>query len=103
MIAPDSKTANGAPPSAGVVIDHGRHAVVRVHLQELRRELVAAADVARDDLVGDRRLFQQDRDLLPVGRWPVMQVDHVLCSLWFGVSAATLAQSRHLGHTAPGQ
>jgi len=29
-----------------------------------------------------------------------MQVDHVLYSLGFGVSAATLAQSRQLGHTA---
>jgi hypothetical protein len=51
MIAPDSKTEIGAPPPAGRVIDHHRHAVIRVHLEEFRRELVAAADVARDDLV----------------------------------------------------
>ena len=34
-----------------VMIDHDRHAVVGVHLKEFRGELIAALDVAGDDLV----------------------------------------------------
>ena len=33
------------------MVDHNRHAVVGVHLEEFRGELIAALDVAGDDLV----------------------------------------------------
>ena len=76
MIAPDSKSAIGAPPPFGRVVDHRRHAVVRADLEELVAELIAAADAARDDPVGQAAFLEQDGDLLAVGRGPVVQVDH---------------------------
>jgi hypothetical protein len=39
-------------------------------------ELLALADVDRDDPIGDARLFQEDRDLVPVGRGPIVKIDH---------------------------
>jgi hypothetical protein len=68
MIAPDSKTE----------IDDGRHAVVGADRQEGRLELIAPADVAGHDPIGQAALLQQNRDLLAVGRGPEMQVDHRL-------------------------
>src|SRR5436305_13235510 len=37
------------------MVDHRRHAVVRVHLQKFGRELIAALDVAGDDLRSEER------------------------------------------------
>jgi hypothetical protein len=51
MIAPDSNTRDRRAAAFRVVVDHDRHPVVRVHLQEFRGELIAALDVAGDDLV----------------------------------------------------
>ena len=59
-----------------LVVDHHRHAMVGVHLEELFAELIAAADVDGYDLVGQAAFLEQDGDLLAVGRGPVMQVDH---------------------------
>src|SRR5438045_3042877 len=58
------------------MIDHRRHAVVRVHLQKFGRELIAALDVAGDDLVLKPAFLQQDGDFLAVGGRPVMQIEH---------------------------
>ena len=55
MIAPDSKTAIGVAAARRVVIDHDRHAMVRVHREKLGRELVALLDIARDDPVRQSR------------------------------------------------
>ena len=52
MIAPDSKMPIGAPPPFGSSIDDRGHAVVGADLQEVVGELIAAADVERDHLVG---------------------------------------------------
>src|SRR5438270_295780 len=49
------------------MIDHRRHAVLRVHLQKFGRELIAALDVAGDDLVLKPAFLQQDGDFLAVG------------------------------------
>src|SRR3546814_4089517 len=50
-----------------VMIDHCRHLVVRADLQEVGLELVAFADVDRDDVVGQPRLLEEDMDL-EIGR-----------------------------------
>jgi hypothetical protein len=39
-------------------------------------ELVTALDVARHDFVGQPAFLKQDRNLLAIGRRPVMQIDH---------------------------
>jgi hypothetical protein len=67
MMAPELKIASGRPAVGGGGVDQGRHAVVGVHGQERGLELVASADVAGDDLVGDAELLEQDGDLLAVG------------------------------------
>jgi hypothetical protein len=58
------------------VIDHGGNPVVRRDRQELRLELVALADIDREDLVLQSGLFEEHRDLVAVRRRPVVQVDH---------------------------
>ena len=58
------------------MIDKHRHAVVGIEFQELRLELVAAPDIARDEVVIEAQLLEQDRDLLAVGCRPKMQIEH---------------------------
>ena len=57
-------------------VDDGGNAIVRRDGQELGLELLAAADVDRLHPVGQRRLFQEDGDLVAVRRGPVVEVDH---------------------------
>ena len=59
-----------------LVIDHRGNAVVRRDRQKLRLELIALADVDREDLVFQPGLFEKHRDLVAVRRGPVMKVDH---------------------------
>ena len=59
-----------------LVIDHRRNAVVRRDREELRLELIALADIDRENLVLQPGLFQKDRDLVAVRRGPVIQIDH---------------------------
>ena len=59
-----------------LVVDDGRHAVVRGDLEEVGLELLALADIDRVDRIGRVRLFEEQRDLVPVGRRPVIEVDH---------------------------
>ena len=62
--------------AAGAIgIDDGGHAVVGRDGQELGLELVALADVDGLDLVGKPALLEHDRDLVAVGRGPVVQLD----------------------------
>ena len=58
------------------LIDHGRDAVVRGHREEFGFELLALADVHRLDVVGKPGLLEEDRDLVAVGRGPIIDVDH---------------------------
>jgi hypothetical protein len=44
--------------------------------KKLRLELVALADVDREDLVGEPGLFEEYRDLVAVRRGPVIEIDH---------------------------
>ncbi len=60
----------------GIMVDDRGHAVVRRNPEELRPELLARADVHRDDPVRGAGLFEEDRDLVTVGRRPIVQVDH---------------------------
>ena len=56
--------------------DHG-NAVVRRDREEFRPELVALADVDRDDLVGQRQFLQRDMLLVAVGCRPGPNLDHL--------------------------
>ena len=67
---PDPNAAAGA-----VRIDDGRDLVVGRDRQEVRRHLVALADVHRHHPVGQAAFLEHDRDLPPVGRAPGMNVD----------------------------
>jgi len=58
------------------VIDQRRNPVVRRDGEKFRLELVALADVDREHLVGQPRLFQEHRDLVAVRRGPVVEIDH---------------------------
>ena len=49
---------------------------MRRDLQELRLELVALADVDRENPVTEPGLLEKDRDLVAVRRGPVMEVEH---------------------------
>ena len=73
-MAPDSKTDTVSP--SAIVIDDGRHAVVRADREELGLELVALADVHRNHAVRQTAFLQHDRDLPAVRRRPVIEVDH---------------------------
>jgi hypothetical protein len=59
-----------------IVVDQHRHAVVGVDLQKLRLELVAAADVARYEIVIETQFLEQDRDFLAVWGRPKMEIEH---------------------------
>src|SRR6266436_5218403 len=59
-----------------LMIEHRGNAVVGRDRQKLRLELVALADVDRENLVFQPSLFQKHRDLVAVRRGPVMKVDH---------------------------
>jgi hypothetical protein len=50
--------------------------VVGIDLQEFRFELVAAPDIAGDQIVIETQFFEQDRDLLPVRRRPKVEIEH---------------------------
>ena len=63
-------------PALRRVIDHRGNPVVRRDRQELRLELIALADVDREDLVFQPGLFEKHRDLVAVRRGPVIKVDH---------------------------
>jgi hypothetical protein len=67
---------------------------VRVYLEKFGCELIAALDVARDDLVFEAAFLEQDRDLLAVRGRPVMQIDHriVPCCVWGDSPRGTLSQ-----------
>jgi hypothetical protein len=58
------------------VVHDRRDLVVGRDLQELGIELVALADVDRLDRVLESRLLEEHRDLVAVGRGPVVEVDH---------------------------
>jgi hypothetical protein len=57
-------------------IDQRRNAVVRGDGEEFRLELLALADIHRHDVVGQPGLLEEDRDLVPIGRGPIVEVDH---------------------------
>src|SRR5262249_17191199 len=59
------------------VIDDRRNAVVGRDFQELRLELVTGTDVDGEDAVGEAGLLEEYRDLVAVGRRPIMEIDHV--------------------------
>src|SRR5216683_2458964 len=60
-----------------VVIDDRRHPVVRADREELRLELVALADIDRDDTVFEGAFLQHDADLPAIRRRPVIKIDQI--------------------------
>jgi hypothetical protein len=58
------------------MINQGRDTVVRRHREKVGFELLALADIHRLDVVGDPGLLEEDRDLMAVGRGPIVEVDH---------------------------
>jgi hypothetical protein len=58
------------------VIDQRGDAVVRRNREEFRLELLALADVDRDDLVGQSGLFEKNRNLVSVRGGPVVEINH---------------------------
>ena len=69
-----------------VGVDDRRHLAVRVDRPEGRRVLLALAGVDRDRLVGQARLFQEERDLRGVRRRVEIEADHEV-SFGSGVAA----------------
>jgi hypothetical protein len=57
-------------------IDDRGHPVVRADLQERGVELVALADIDRNDAVREPGLLQHDMDLVAVRRRPGVKLDH---------------------------
>src|SRR6202022_2221164 len=62
------------------MINHGRNAIGGRNGQELRLELLTPADIYRNDFVGSPGLLEKDRDLVAVGRRPVVEVYHRVVS-----------------------
>src|SRR5258708_18935274 len=77
----------------GLVIDDRGHAIVGPDLQELGLELIALADVDRNDLVRKPGLLEEHGDLVPVGRLPVIEIDQGAVSL----TSTIHARSQHAG------
>ena len=73
----------GRRRAAGAVSTNRGDPVVGRNLQELRGELLALADVHRLEEVGEPRFLEEDGDLVPVGRGPVVELDHGRRSLCF--------------------
>src|SRR5207237_1220996 len=60
----------------GVAVDDRRHLGVGIDRQEPGLVLLALARVDRHDLVGQRHLFETERDLGRVGREVEIELDH---------------------------
>jgi len=59
-----------------LLIDNGGNAVVRRDRQELRLELLAFADIDRNDVVLEPCFLEENRHLVTVRRRPVIKIDH---------------------------
>ena len=59
-----------------LAIDNRRNAIVGRDRKELWFELIAFTDVHRNDRVRKAGLFEKNRDLVAIGRGPVIQIDH---------------------------
>src|SRR5262249_34250819 len=77
------KDANRLAPAGRIVVHDGRNAVVGGNRQKLRPKLISFTDVDRLDGIGKTGLFQKYRDLMSVGRGPVVDINHFLLFLSF--------------------
>src|SRR5215468_8876045 len=75
------------------MVDQHRHAMVGIDFQKVRLELIAAPDIAGDDLVVETELFEQNRNLLAVWRRPKVEIEH-RCFLSAGYDFAGCAELR---------
>jgi hypothetical protein len=58
------------------VINNCRNSIIRGDREELELELIAVADVHRNNFVPEASLFEKNRDLVAVGRGPVIKINH---------------------------
>src|SRR5208282_5076783 len=63
-------------PAWTVMVDYRGHPVVRADLEELGRELLALADIHRNDSVIEPGLLEKNRNLVSVRCRPIVQIDH---------------------------
>ncbi len=62
--------------ACAVVVDDGRDLVIGADTQEVRRELLASAQIDHAHLVGEAELLERDGDFETVGGGCRVEVDH---------------------------
>jgi hypothetical protein len=70
------ENADRRAAALGIVVDQHRHPMVGVDLQEFRLELIAAANIARHQIVIETELLEQNCNFLAVWRRPKMKIEH---------------------------
>ena len=75
-MAPDSNSESGAPPSLGAWSTMAGMRLLGAMRRNSGRELLSLADVDRHDPVRQAGLLEEDRELVSVGRGPVVEIDH---------------------------
>ena len=73
---PGLENCNRLAAAGRCVIEDGGNSVVGGDDQKLRLELFALADIHRHDLVRQAGLLEKHRDLVAVGRGPIVDIDH---------------------------
>ena len=58
------------------MIEDRRDAVVRRDRQKIRLELLAFADIDRNDVIFQSGFLEENRDFMAVRRGPIIDVDH---------------------------
>jgi len=78
------------------IVDDRRDPVIGRDPQELGLELIAPADVDRQDAVREAGLFEEDGDLVPIRGGPVIEIDHdsILSRLGGSVRPVEQGESR---------
>src|SRR5262245_52287818 len=82
--------ADGLAAAGRIVVHYCRNAVVGGNRQKLRLKLISLTDVDWLDGIGETGFFQKYRDLMSVGRCPVVDINHFLFFLSFDLRASAL-------------
>src|SRR5207253_1341504 len=81
--------------SRPVMIDDRRDLVTRADLQELRRELLALAEIERLQTMLQTRLFHRVAGLVAIVRRPEIEIDHAASRRVVGVCPHAIKQRAH--------